>query len=292
MSTENLTINAKWQINQYTITIKFNNGDADKVITQDYNTPIESVDNPSKTGYIFSGWDKEIPTVMPAENLTINARMYAIFTINNGTITGLTTQGESLANIEIPSSIDGQKITSIGDYAFYECDSLKSIVIPNSVTSIGNYAFALCTSLTSIEIPNSVTSIGDRAFSCCYSLTSIVIPNSVTSIGDWAFSSCRSLTSIEIPNSVTSIGDGAFAGCCSLTSIEIPNSVTSIGYRAFLNCTSLTSIVIPNSVTSIGDRAFEDCPSLTIYCKAESKPSGWSSGWNSNRPVVWGYKGE
>ena len=120
-----------------------------------------------------------------------------------------------------------------------------------------------------------------------------IIPNSVTSIGDYAFFYCYSLTSVVIPDSVTSIGDEAFAWCESLTSVVIPESVTSIGERAFYNCSSLESIVIPDSVTSIGDSAFAGCSSLTIYCEAETQPSGWNSWWkSSNRPVVWGYKGE
>ena len=81
------------------------------------------------------------------------------------------------------------------------------------VKSIGDYAFYGCNSLTSIEIPNSVKSIDYCAFSDCSDLTSIEIPNSVTSVGDFAFSGCSGLTSIEIPNSVTSIGRGAFLYC-------------------------------------------------------------------------------
>jgi len=165
---------------------------------------------------------------------------------------------DSLTSIEIPDSV-----TSIGDSAFYSCDSLTSIEIPDSVTSIENGAFFNCSSLTSIDIPDSVTSIGDLAFLGCTSLTSIDIPDSVTSIGYYAFSSCSSLTSIDIPDSVTSIGDRAFSYCNSLTSIDIPDSVTSIGDDAFSYCSSLTSIEIPNSVTSIGDRAFSSCDSLT-----------------------------
>ena len=156
-----------------------------------------------------------------------------------------------------------ENLTSIGEYAFYECSSLTSITIPNSVTSIGEYAFQFCYSLTSISIPNSVTSIGERAFQSCRSLTSITIPNSVTSIGSSAFSGCRSLTSITIPNSVTSIGEEAFYYCDALTSITIGNSVTSIGESAFERCRSLTSITIPNSVTSIEYGAFQECESLT-----------------------------
>ena len=108
--------------------------------------------------------------------------------------------------------------------------------IPNSVRTIGDSAFWGCDSLTSINIPNSVTIIEDHAFSGCYSLTSINIPNSVTTIGEGAFKGCDSLTSINIPNSVTTIGKSAFGGCDSLTNINIPNSVTTIGNSAFNGC--------------------------------------------------------
>jgi hypothetical protein len=163
----------------------------------------------------------------------------------------------SLASITIPNSV-----TDIGTYAFQYCYSLASITISNGVTSIGNYAFRDCYSLASITIPNSVTSIGTFAFQYCYSLASITIPNSVTSIGNYAFRDCRRLASITIPNSVTSIGEYAFYNCYSLASITIPNSVTSIGEAAFYNCCSLASITIPNSVTSIETYAFWNCYSL------------------------------
>ncbi len=185
-------------------------------------------------------------------------------------------------------------VTAIGDYAFYNCDGLTGITIPNSVTSIGESAFSSCYGLTGITIPNSVTSFGDYAFESCYELTSITIPNSVTSIGNYAFFGCSGLESVVvdpgntkydsrencnaiietesntllygcqntvIPNSVTSIGYMAFCNCHGLTSITIPNSVTSIGYDAF-SCSGLTSITIPNSVTSIGASAFSCCSSL------------------------------
>ena len=88
-----------------------------------------------------------------------------------------------------------------------------SYVIQNSVTSIGEYAFFACNSLAEVVIPNSVTNIGDRAFSFCSSLAEVVIPNSVTSIGEYAFFACNSLAEVVIPNSVTSIGEGAFEYC-------------------------------------------------------------------------------
>lgn len=80
---------------------------------------------------------------------------------------------------------EGVKV--IGDRAFFSCEYLKDVNIPNSVTSIGDASFMVCGSLTSIDIPDSVTSIGDDAFRNCDSLTSINIPNSVTNIGNSAF---------------------------------------------------------------------------------------------------------
>lgn len=130
----------------------------------------------------------------------------------------------------------GNDITSIGDFAFYSCQSLASITIPNSVTSIGQRAFSGCYSPVSITIPNSVTSIEMYAFGYCYSLASIIIPDSVISIKQYAFNNCYSLSSIVIPDSITSIGDSALYNCRSLASIVIPDRVTSIGQYAFRNC--------------------------------------------------------
>ncbi|MBR3951944.1 MAG: leucine-rich repeat domain-containing protein, partial [Bacteroidaceae bacterium] len=123
------------------------------------------------------------------------------------------------------------------------------------VTRIGNYAFYYCEGLTSITIPNSVTSIGYQAFNNCDGLTSITIPNSVTSIGDWAFDRCNELTEITIPNSVTSIGDGAFAYCYELRIVNF-NAVNctymgSLDYPVFNGCGSLKTVNIGDKVKSI-----------------------------------------
>ncbi len=225
------------------------------------------------------------------------------YTISGNEITITDCKTNASGAIIIPKEIEGKKVTSIGEWAFYGCTSLTSITIPESetsigssafrgctsltsitipesVTSIGNYAFEDCTSLTSITIPESVTSIGNHAFYDCTALTSITIPDSVTSIGDSAFWYCESITSITIPDSVTSIGDYAFSRCTSLASITIPESVTSIGYEAFYGCTSLTSITIPESVTSIEDYTFRGCTSLTSITIPESVTSIGSSAFS------------
>ena len=107
---------------------------------------------------------------------------------------------------------------------WHSIDCIATVVINSGVTSIGDYAFYDCNSLTSITIPNSVTSIGSSAFCDCYSLTSVTIGNSVTSIGTEAFLDCSSLRSITIPNSVTSIGCAAFGGYNSLSDVYYSGS--------------------------------------------------------------------
>ncbi len=180
---------------------------------------------------------------------------------NNGTYVTNAPWG---SHYKIFNSVNVSKgVTSIGDYAFYGCSYLTSIIIPEGVTSIGQEAFYSCSYLPFVTLPSSVTSIGDNAFYECTRLTSVTLSEGVASIGSSAFRGCSSLTSITIPSSVTSMGNHAFAYCSSMASVSIPNSVTSIGDYAFWNCSSLTSITIPESVTSIGSSAFHGTPWYT-----------------------------
>ena len=191
---------------------------------------------------------------------------YLTFDKKTGTVTNC---DPSVTKANIPHTIKGVTVTSIGGSAFRYCTSLTSVTIPDSVTSIGGWAFTDCASLTSVTIPDGVTSIGEYTFSWCTSLTSATIPDSVTSIGEFAFHNCKSLTSMTIPRSVVSIGYDAFGWCESLTSVTILDGVRSIGNSAFTDCKSLTSVTIPNSVTSIGRGAFSSCASLTGIWVAE-----------------------
>lgn len=156
----------------------------------------------------------------------------------------------------VPEELDGHPVTAIGAYAFFECEGLTSVTLPEGITSIGISAFTWCDALTDIHIPDSVTSIGDAAFSWCESLTGVTIPDGVTSIGESTFLMCYSLTDVSLPGSIASIEKYAFSNCTSLTSIVLPEGLTSIADCVFLDCKSLTHISVPASLTSIGDDAF------------------------------------
>ena len=231
------------------------------------------------------------------------------FNESTGTITDC---DRSVTEAIIPSEINGVAVTSIGDYAFYNCSSLTSIVIPNGVTVIAYETFSGCSSLENVTIPDSVTSIGHLAFYNCSNLKSIAIPAAVTSISYSSLNGCSSIASIDvaednsnyssidgvlfnksqttiirypagkeadsyiIPNGVTNIDGLAFYGSSKLTNITIPDSVTIIGGNAFRACSNLVSIAIPAGVTSIDSGEFFECTSLTDINVAENN-SNYSS---------------
>ena len=191
---------------------------------------------------------------------------------------------EYTGNVVIPESVayngSTYSVTSIGNDAFFSCDGLTSVEIPNSVTGIGNQAFEGCTSLKDLRIEDGegTLSLGYNSsyeglfYDCPLETLYLGRDLSYNTDGYYGYSPFygkSTLKSVTIGNSVTSIGEYAFLGCSGLTSIEIPNSVTSIGDWAFYDCSGLTSIVIGNSVTSIGDFAFCGCSGLTSIVVAE-----------------------
>ena len=222
---------------------------------------------------------------------------YTYVILDDGTAE-ITKYSGDAKTLEIPSELDGNAVTVIGDEAFSYCLYLTSVKIPDGVTSINHKAFNGCSNLTILTIPNGVISIREQAFFGCSKLTSVMIPDSVTVIEERAFYGCSDLMFIVIPDSVTMIGDKAFSDCSRLEALTIPDSVTIIGENPFAKCDSLTSInvspdhpvlatidnvlfskadkrlicypcafvdktySIPQGIEIIGDSAFLDCSNL------------------------------
>ena len=192
-----------------------------------------------------------------------------------------TFQSTPIISVTLPSGL-----TSIGSYAFDNCDRLKSIVIPDNVTSVGSYAFQNCDSLKQVTLGEKVTSLNDYAFYNCISLTTIIGGDAVTKIGNYAFYNTK-LTKAFLPDAVQTIGSAAFR-YCPLKEVEFGPNVQSINYNIFKNYSNdvigverlvingtfteipnnmfsywkIKELVIGNNVQTIGSSAFNNCDSL------------------------------
>ena len=196
-------------------------------------------------------------------------------------------------NTDITTCAIHENTKIIYNHAFFNCDMLTDVEVPESLTYIGDNAFGFCSNLTNITIPNGINYIGLHALLGCFDLkynlygdgyylgnaenpylvlvnistftgSSFTVQEGTKIIMDSAFSGGSSLTEIIIPDGVVYIGAAAFAFREKLTSIILPDSVSVIDSWAFWGCSSLTSITIPAGVTYIGETVFRECYNLKI----------------------------
>ena len=187
----------------------------------------------------------------------------------------------NLSEIVIPAGV-----TSIGNFAFANCESLKKVTFTATAAAdgatqtltVGDSAFLNCKSLTDdFRLPSYTTSIGKAAFQGT-TFTTFVVPEGVTSIGQAAFYGVTTLKTVEfkstaglvIADGTTSAATaGAFANCTGLTEVILSTGVAEIGHYAFYKCLALETVTVPttgSTLTRIGNSAFEACPALTsIY---------------------------
>lgn len=178
------------------------------------------------------------------------------------------------ADINIPAEVNGYKVVTI--YRSFigagkvDPGKVQSIVIPDTVEFIGEGAFEQCSSLKTVQIGRRVRFMAPSVFASCRKLTVAILPDSLDEVSVCTFDSCYALTVVELGGNVRKIDDSAFIHCMFLKNVTLPESVGSIEAEAFLGCKNLTGIYIPSSVTSIDDSAFEQCGKLTIHGEAGS----------------------
>lgn len=201
----------------------------------------------------------------------------------------------------IKSVVVSDGVTSIGENAFYDCDSLEAVELPAGVTKIGDGAFRDCGALELVAIPESAVSIGDGAFYAT-ALKSVAIPASVTYIGTDAFGWCNELAEITVAQGNAHYSSDSygvlfnadktnlisFPAANTQISYAIPETVENIEDYAFVNSVNLESVTVPASVASMGESAFFNSSIKSFEVATENAVYSSENGvlFNKNKTVL------
>ncbi|MBQ8381424.1 MAG: leucine-rich repeat protein [Clostridia bacterium] len=198
----------------------------------------------------------------------------------------------------VPSSLTEIEILAdtIIERAFYNCTSIKKVILSENVKSIMNFAFDGCSGIEEVYsdslenwvslgfysetsnpayyaktlyiggdaitsdmvVPEGITEISSYAFAGFDSLTSVTLPDSIEAIGSGVFRECANLKSVKLPAFITTVSGNLFRECSSLASVELPSKVSRIEGYAFYKCASLSSIALPDSVRTVENYAFSE----------------------------------
>ena len=268
-------------------------------ITQRGGTLTDTSFLPTPTIGKFSGWDKEIPTFMPNNNLRIfgyvsnelifDGIKYLLHPSEQLNGKNLAKRAEMIniektltaedIQIDVATSIKFNEVlypvTAIAAQAFKGQNTIQTITIPTAVTTIGEAAFKDCSSLTNIQLPDAVTVINDSLFENCSALSALTLPSSITAIGKCAFRNCQQLSTFPASIALKEIGEEAFSNCTSITTL-VMNDMTNleiIRQNAFKGCQNLFSLTLPVNLDSLKQGAFSNCPLLTdVFCFAATVP--------------------
>lgn len=207
----------------------------------------------------------------------------------------------ALTSVVIPATV-----TTIDQYAFYNCESLTSVTLNEGLTTLGIGAFQNCAIGGTLTIPSTLTSFGSNAFaanmqnqiSLVYNVPDLQINTmshqtglfatanvasvqfgaNVVAIPAMMFNNNTALTSIVLPDTITKIGERAFMGCTNLESINIPDGVTEIPYATFKNCAKLTgTLTIGANITALGNEAFGGTGYTKLIYNAKAATGSTSS---------------
>lgn len=191
---------------------------------------------------------------------------------------------KSLISLSIPftgESADSQENTHFGYIFGAEAYVFNSDFLPAALRyvtvrhgDLANYAFYECDQVYLVTLPEDCKQIGVRTFHGCSSLLSVALPDTVTHIGDMAFSDCVWLNKITFGKGIVEIGMQAFMGCINLKEITLPASLTMLAPSTFAGCKRLRSVTLGDALTTVDDAVFRNCISLSEVKNADgSKPS-------------------
>jgi hypothetical protein len=200
-------------------------------------------------------------------------------------ISSYATSSKSM-ELNVPESIDGMTVVSIGNSAFASQYQLRSVILPDTVTNIGKLAFKNCTLLTNLSLPKGLTQIEQEAFSQCYMLSQVELPEGLLSLGQSAFQGCSKLRDITLPASLKSVGSLAFSNCDALRSVVVRSSLEVLGSKAFSGCSQLSQLIFyGNSPAALGTSVLATGAKVKVYHLA--KGSGWTDTWLGMPVYYW-----
>ena len=172
------------------------------------------------------------------------------------------TKQEAVTTINIPSTINGKKVTELGRQAFMSAKA-DTIVIPNTVTTL-NYGVFSYSTVKEMIIPNSVTNMAISQFLNASNLEKATINANIDMLPNATFMGCSSLTKITLNSKIKKIDLQALVNCVALTDLSFLNGIEEIGPHAFMYCTSLKNVTIPASVKIIDSNAFDSSVKLDL----------------------------
>ena len=177
----------------------------------------------------------------------------AFSTDGNGTVTGCTADSPY---IRIPSVINGETVTAIGDSAFFSKASVWRVDLPEGLVSLGAGSFSDMANIRYVLCPGSLKTIGNSAFRN-YGGTTFVWPEGLTDIGSFTFYGAALTDLLILPENLSSIGESSFASCSNLTGISFPASLQTIGPRAFAGTPFITTLRFGKAeLPAVGEDAF------------------------------------
>lgn len=213
----------------------------------------------------------------------------------SGAVTIAAYTGDAV-QVVVPEMLDGRRVIAIGDDAFSQQESIRSVTLPNGLERIGDRAFYGCYGLSAVTLPEGLKQIGNHAFFLCENLLSLSLPVSLEDIGRNPFAYTPANLSLApgnprfhiiggvlfskleqalisypyhsaeeayiVPEDVQVVGDDAFLACRTLTAVSLPDALRRIGDGAYSQCENLASMILPPGLEAIGDSAFSYCESL------------------------------
>ena len=281
------------EVKYFTVTFDSQGGSSVRQIKVQEGALADRPKDPTRDGYVFDGWKLEnkkwnfdVDTV--GADITLSAvwisadSIYSTAKIGDTDTCTVTEIKRTSEKIQVPSVINGYKVVAIGEDVFRGmlAEEVGEIILPDTVTSVGDYAFYECSGIK-ITVQGALTYVGEFAFGGCDALGAVSFGEGLEQISFGAFSGCTALREIRLPASVTTVCENAFEECEALETVMLYAATVSVEDCAFRFCENIAAIYFygtPEEFDAIdvvenGNSTLLDAR-LYVYSESEPQDSG------------------